>query len=343
MSTAQSLPQSMRAAQILEQGDIDVIQVRDIDVPKVASDEVLVKTEFAGVNFIDTYFRGGVYKPALPFILGNECGGVVAAVGSDVDEAKYGFKVGDRVAAYTAGGSFAEYALAKANKVAKLPEGISTRDAATVLTQGLTALTFVKEAHEVKPGQFILVQAAAGGLGLLLVQLAKAIGATVIGTTSTPEKAELAKKAGADHVVLYGEGRDVVGEIYKITGGEGIDRGVHAVFDGVGKDTFEIDFELLRRKGTLVTLGNASGPVPPFSPLKLGPKNLKVVRPVLNQYVHTLDEFQSYTRELFDLVQQSKLRLSVHGEYPLTTEGVRQTHKDITSRKTSGKLLVKTA
>ncbi|GJN94646.1 hypothetical protein Rhopal_007729-T1 [Rhodotorula paludigena] len=356
MSTAQSLPQSMRAAQILEQGDIDVIQVRDIDVPEVASDEVLVKTEFAGVNFIDTYFRGGVYKPALPFILGNECGGVVAAVGSDVDEAKYGFKVGDRVAAYTAGGSFAEYALAKANKVAKLPEGISTRDAATVLTQGLTALTFVKEAHEVKPGQFILVQAAAGGLGLLLVQLAKAIGATVIGTTSTPEKAELAKKAGADHVVLYGEGRDVVGEIYKITGGEGIDRGVHAVFDGVGKDTFEIDFELLRRqasarKGTLVTLGNASGPVPPFSPLKLGPKNLKVVRPVLNQYVHTLDEFQSYTRELFDLVQQGKLRLSVHGEYPLTTEGVRQTHKDIrltngwtaASRKTSGKLLVKTA
>lgn len=333
----------MRACQIQEQGPIEVIQVRDVDVPQLAQGQVLVKVEYAGVNFIDTYFRGGIYKPQLPYILGTESAGTVAAVGPGVSEESHGFKVGDRVAAYTAGGSFAEYALAAADKVAKLPEGFSTKDAATVLTQGLTALTFVKEAHEVKPGQFILVQAAAGGLGLLLVQLAKALGATVIGTTSTAEKAEIAKKAGADHVILYGEGRDVVGEVYRVTGGEGIDRGVHGVFDGVGKDTFDMDFDLLRRKGTLVTLGNASGAVPPFAPLRLGAKNLKVCRPVLNQYVHTREEFQTYSTELFDLVQQGKLKLAVHGEYPLTTEGMRQTQIDITSRKTSGKLLVKVA
>ncbi|GAA5857735.1 hypothetical protein JCM9279_006039 [Rhodotorula babjevae] len=342
-STSQALPSKMRAAQIQEQGDIDVIQVREVDTPQPAKGQVLVKVEYAGVNFIDTYFRGGIYKAQMPYVLGTESSGTVAAVGEGVTEQSHGFKVGDRVAAYTAGGSFAEYAIAQADKVALLPAGFSTRDAATVLTQGLTALTFVKEAHEVKPGQHILVQAAAGGLGLLLVQLAKRFGATVIGTTSTEDKAEIARKAGADHVVLYGEGRDVVGQVYEITGGEGIDRGVHGVFDGVGKDTFDMDFDLLRRKGTLVTLGNASGPAPAFAPLRLGPKNLKVCRPILNQYVHTRDEFQTYSTELFKLVQEGALKLAVHGEYELTTEGMRQTQIDITSRKTSGKLLVKVA
>ncbi|GAA5889742.1 hypothetical protein JCM6882_004307 [Rhodosporidiobolus microsporus] len=340
-----SIPNTQKAAQIKEQGEIDVIHVEEVEVKQPGKGEVLIKVEYAGVNFIDTYFRGGVYKPALPYILGNESAGTVVALGEGVSPSTFGFNVGDRVGAYTAGGSFAEYAIAKADKVVKLLDGLSTREAATAITQGLTALTFVKEAHEVKPGQIILVQAAAGGLGLLLVQLAKHFGATVIGTTSTAEKAEIARKAGADHVLLYGlqNWSEIVDEVYKITGGEGIDRGVHAVFDGVGKDTFDVDFDLLRRKGTLVTLGNASGPVAPFAPLKLGPKNLKVCRPVLNQYVHTQDEFQSYSTELFDLIKKGVLNLSVHGEYPLTTEGVRQTQIDITSRKTSGKLLVKVA
>ena len=148
---------------------------------------------------------------------------------------------------YTAGGSFAEYAVTTETKVAKLPEGLSTRDAATALLQGLTALTFVEEAHKVEKGQWILVQAAAGGLGLLLCQLCKYLGAHVIGTTSTAEKADLAKKAGAEHVIIYGNGVNVAEEVYKITGGEGIDRGVHAVFDGVGKDTFDSDFDIVRR------------------------------------------------------------------------------------------------
>ncbi|GAA5932828.1 hypothetical protein JCM1841_005442 [Sporobolomyces salmonicolor] len=344
MSTAASnLPNTIKACQIQEQGDLDVLQVRDVDVPQPGKGQVVFKVDYAGVNFIDTYQRGGIYKLPMPYILGNESAGTVVAVGEGVDEATYGFKVGDKVAAYTAGGSFAEYAVANAIKTIKLPDGISTKDAASLMVQGLTALTFVREAHQVKKGEWILVQAAAGGLGRLLCQLCSHYGAHVIGTTSSPEKAEIARAAGAEHVILYGEGCDVVGEVYKLTGGEGIDRGVHAVFDGVGKDTFDMDFDLLRRKGTLVTLGNASGPVAPFAPLKLGPKNLKVCRPVLNQYVHTHEEFTTYATELFEIVKKGDLKLAVHGEYPLTTAGIRQAQTDITSRKTSGKLLVKVA
>lgn len=339
MSSA--IPTKMKACQIQEQGDLNVIQVRDdVEVPKPGPGQVLYKVEYAGVNFIDTYMRGGIYKMPMPMILGQESAGTVVAVGPDVDD---GFKVGDKVAGYTSGGSFAEYALTNVEKTCKIPENVSTRDAATVLLQGLTALTFVKEAHLVEKGQYILVQAAAGGLGLLLCQLCKHFGAHVIGTTSTEEKAKLAKQAGAEHVILYSGNVNVVEEVYKITGGEGIDRGVHAVFDGVGKDTFDMDFELVRRKGTIVTCGNASGPVPPFAPLKLGPKNLKVCRPVLNQYVHTKEEFQQYTKELWDILDKGHLNLSVYKEYDLSTEGIRQSQEDIMSRKTSGKLLVKVA
>lgn len=336
-----SLPAKQRALQIQSQGGLEVLEIREVDVPTPKEGQVLIKVQWAGVNFIDTYQRGGVYKLPMPYILGNESSGTIAAIGPSVS----GFSVGDKVVSYTAGGSMAEYCLAKAEKTALIPEGVSTKDAATILVQGLTALTFVKEAHEVKKGQTILIQAAAGGLGLLLVQLAHHLGATVIGTTSTAAKAELAKAAGADHVIRYGDPSvDVVAEVYKITGGEGIDRGVHAVFDGVGKDTFDIDFDLLRRKGTLVTLGNASGPVPPFAPLKLGPKNLKVCRPVLNQYVHTDSEFKTYVAELFDIFKAGHLKLSIYrDDYPLTAEGVRQSQEDITSRKTSGKLLIKVA
>ncbi|KAK4056125.1 NADPH:quinone reductase [Microbotryomycetes sp. JL221] len=341
MST--QVPSTMQACQIKEQGDLDVISVHQVDAPQVGPDQVLYKVEYAGVNFIDTYMRGGIYKMPMPMILGQESAGTIVAMGSNVDSTKYGYNVGDKVVGYTAGGSFAQYCLNKADKVIKIPQDVSTKQAATALLQGLTALTFVKEAHLVQPGQFILIQAAAGGLGLLLCQLCKHFGATVIGTTSTEEKAKLARAAGADHVILYGGDVDVVSEVYKITGGEGIDRGVHAVFDGVGKDTFDMDFELVRRKGTIVTLGNASGPVAPFAPLKLGPKNLKVCRPVLNQYVHTREEYQTYSKELFELLKQGVLKLSVHGEYPLTTEGIKQAQIDITSRKTSGKLLVKVA
>lgn len=184
----------------------------------------------------------------MPYILGNESSGTVVDLGDGVSEQSHGFKQGDTVLGYTAGGSFAEYVLADAKRVVRVPEGVSAKQAAAACVQGLTALTFVKEAHQVKKGQYILVQAAAGGLGLLLVQLAKHFGATVIGTTSTEEKAQLARKAGADHVILYGKPDvDVAEEVFKITGGEGIDRGVHAAFDGVGKATWETDLKAVRR------------------------------------------------------------------------------------------------
>ncbi|GAA6061498.1 hypothetical protein JCM10212_000202 [Sporobolomyces blumeae] len=339
MST--SLPTQMRACQISEQGELDVIQVKQVDVPQPAKGQVLIKVEYAGVNFIDTYQRGGIYKLPMPWTLGNECAGEVVAVGEGTEA----FKVGDRVAAYTPGGSFAEYTLSPIKQTCKLPEGVSTKDAATIILQGLTALTFVREAHEVKKGQWILVQAAAGGLGRLLCQLCSHYGANVIGTTSTAEKAEIAKASGAQHVFLYGPGKEqeIVDQVYALTGGEGIERGVDCVFDGVGKDTFEMDFDLLRRKGTLVTLGNASGPVPPFAPLKLGPKNLKLCRPVLNQYVYTQEEFTRYSSELFEIVKLGHLDLAVHGEYDLSTEGIKQAQMDIMGRKTSGKLLIKVA
>ncbi|GAA5857956.1 hypothetical protein JCM8547_006638 [Rhodosporidiobolus lusitaniae] len=344
-AAALQIPSRMKAAQFDQTGDVDVIQVREVEVKQPGKGEILVKIEWGGVNFIDTYFRAGVYPAALPWTVGNEGAGVVVALGEGVSRSSHNYDVGSRVAVYTPGGSFAEYAVVKAEKAVELPEGLSTRQAAAALTQGLTALTFVKEAHEVKEGQFVLVQAAAGGLGLLLVQLAKRFGATVIGTTSTTEKAEIARKAGADHVLLYGPDKwdEITQEVYRITGGEGPDTGVHVVFDGVGKDTFEADFGLLRRKGSLVSIGNASGKVPAVEPIKLGGKNLKLSRPVLNHYVHTLAEFQSYAKELFALVQDGSLNLAVHGEYEFSTEGVRQTQRDITSRKTSGKLLVKIA
>jgi len=340
-----SIPSTMRAIQIQKQGGIDELELHEnIPVPQIKEDEILVKTEWSGVNFIDTYMRGGIYKIETPAVLGNEPSGEVVKVGDKVDPKVFGFGVGDKVACYTSLTGYGEYSVAPANRVAKLPSEISTKSAASYFLQGLTALTAVREAHEVKKDEYILVHAAAGGLGLLLCQLASAIGAHVIGTTSTQEKADLAKQNGAEHVVLYKDVpyEEVIKPIKAFTpGGEG----VHAVFDGVGKDTFEANFELLRRKGTLVTIGNASGTVPPFAPMKLAAKNLKLVRPTLHNYCHTREEFQPYAKELFDLIISKKLRLKLHKEegYPFTTEGVRQAHRDISSRASTGKLIIKVA
>jgi NADPH2:quinone reductase len=286
------------------------------------------------------------------------------------------YSVGDRVAAYIGEGAFAEYTLAAEKQLAKLPDSVSTKDGATVLLQGLTCLTMIREAHPVKKGEYVLVHAAAGGTGLLLCQMCvtptvllpcplltfdhhsarrlKHAGAHVIGTVSTPEKAELAKQAGAEHVFIYKKETlsDVIQKIKAVTpGGEG----VHAVLDGVGKDTFESGFEVARRKATLVTFGNASGAVEPFAPLKLAAKNLKgksrpwrcfdsplrhgsvstlsrisVIRPVLNNYVLTKEEMQTYSRELFELYSQGAFKLSTWKDgYPFTADGIRQAQDDL--------------
>ncbi|CAE7168832.1 unnamed protein product [Rhizoctonia solani] len=336
-----SIPKTMRAAQVKRQGGIEELEVVEVPVPTPKPEEVVIKTEWAGVNFIDTYFRGGVYPRETPFTLGQEAAGTIAALPSsssvlDSDEYKRrGFKEGAKVAALVSGG-FAEYVAVPWTHVQVLPEGADTRQGAVSLLQGLTALTFVKEAYPIQKGDWILVHAAAGGVGLLL--LASQFGATVIGTTSSQEKAEIAKKAGAAHIINYTES-SVPDEVLKLTNG----RGVEAIFDGVGATTWEGNFTSIRRKGTIVSFGNASGVVPNFSVLKLGAKNIKVCRPVVNNYITEASEFHHYASELFDIVKSGKLACAVHGEYPFTTEGMRQTHKDITGRGTSGKLVVKIA
>lgn len=204
-----------------------------------------------------------------------------------------------------------------------MPESVSTRTAAAALLQGLTAVSFVEEAYPVKKGDTILIHTAAGGLGLLLTQLAKNVGATVIGTTSTAAKAELAKANGADHVILYPV-EDTVKRVLELTNGVGVD----AVFDGVGKDTFDNNFKLIKRKGTIVSVGNASGAVEPFSVLRLAEKNLRLLRPSLSNYVYTPEESAYYSHKLFELVAKGALKIAVFEEYPFTAEGVQKAQRD---------------
>ncbi len=252
------------------------------------------------------------------------------------------FSEGDRVSAYlTTGGGYAQYVAVDDSKAVKLSASVSTRDAAGLVLQGLTAWTLCKEAYAVQRGDTILVHAAAGGVGLLLCQMIRHLGAHAIGTVSTPEKAELARAHGAEHVILYGPaapaGETVVDRVLEITKGQG----VQAVFDGVGKDTWEDDFKVIARKGTIATFGNASGAVDPFPPLKLSAKNVKVCRPTLGNYVATRDELETYTSQLWELVAQGAVKLRVHKEYPFSADGIKQSQVDITSRGTTGKLLIK--
>lgn len=326
----------MHALQIEKQGGPEVLRIAEVPTPKPERNQVLIKTEYSGVNFIDTYQRSGLYKVQLPFILGNESAGLVESVGEDVKD----IKAGDAVAAYSPGGGFATYAIADRSKVSKLPKEVSTRDGATALLQGLTAWTLVREAYPIKKGDHVLIHAAAGGTGLLLCQMAKHLGAIVIGTTSTEEKAKLAKENGADHIVIYTQEREKLADkVLELTGGKGCE----GIFDGVGKDTWEDDFKMIARKGTIVTFGNASGAIDPFPPLKLVAKNVKVARPTLANYVYTQEEFDQYSKELWDLLANKAIKLRVHGEYELSEEGVRKAQADLTGRATTGKLLVKIA
>ncbi|CDO75013.1 hypothetical protein BN946_scf184965.g15 [Trametes cinnabarina] len=288
--------------------------------------------------------RKGLYPiSSFPQPLGTEAAGEIVGLPTDdkiLSDKEYtlrGFNLGGKVAVYGLG-TFAEYVSVPWTRAYPLPDGISTRIAAAGLTQGATALTFVTEAYNVQKGDIILVHTVAGGLGLLFAQLIKRRGATVIGTTSTPEKAELAKQHGADHVILYTK-EDTVQRVLELTNGEG----VHAIFDGVGKDTFESDFKMIRRKGTIVSVGNASGAVPPFPPLKLVEKNVRLLRPTLSNYMYTPEEGRRYSTELFDLIAKGDLKIRIHAEYPFTAEGVQQAQKDLTGGKTVGKLIVKIA
>ncbi|KAI1808338.1 NAD(P)-binding protein [Daldinia bambusicola] len=328
---ATSIPATQKAVIIEKTGGLEVLQHKtDVPVPAVVDGQILVKNDYIGVNFIDTYFRTGLYPAShFPYILGREAEGTVVKTGGGN---LYGLKEGDRVL-WLSEGAYAEYTAVDASKAIKIPAGVAPRLAAASAIQGLTALTLVREAHRVEPGDWVLVHAAAGGTGLWLVQLLRAIGAHAIGTVSTPEKAELARKAGAAHVVNYSR-EDVGQKVLELTGG----KGVAAVFDGVGRSTFDASLEVVARKGTLVSFGNASGPVPPFTIARLGAKNVRLLRTSLFGYVATREELEHYVTELFGFIASGEIDVRVHEVYPLSE--VARAHADLEGRKTTGKLLL---
>ncbi|KAL7800189.1 hypothetical protein V8C37DRAFT_8530 [Trichoderma ceciliae] len=328
-----SIPATMKAVQMAKNGGPEVLEYTDIAVPTLSGGQVLVKNHFAGINYIDTYFRSGLYPaPFLPLTMGREASGEIVAAHDSVS----GFAPGTRVAFMAGGASatYAEYTAVDADKVVAIPDGLSSEEAAAIYLQGLTAWTFIREAGEVKPGQWTFVHAAAGGVGTLLVQMLKSVGAKVIATASTDEKLALAGKYGADHLINSNDD-DIVGKVKEITSGHGID----AIFDGVGKATFDADLQMIALKGHLISFGNASGAVPPVNILQLGPKNVKLMRPIVNGYVAERADLERYTAELFDLVISKKIEVKIHNIYPL--KDAAQAHIDLEGRKTTGKLLLR--
>lgn len=333
---------TVQAITIAKTGGPEVLEKTEIPFPTVEPEHLVIKVDYFGINFIDTAYRRGIYPPdKFPFVMGVEASGTIVRLPTDPivlddpDYQKRGYKQGSRVAVDTSS-AHAQYISVSWKTVYPVPENIPARTAAASLIQGLTAISFMEESYNVKKGDIVLIHTIAGGVGVLMSQFAKYRGAIVIGTTSTKEKAELAKSNGADHVIIYKE-EDTIARVLEITNGEG----VHAIFDGVGKDTFEADFRMIRRKGTLVSMGSASGAVPPFPPLKLSEKNVTVVRPRMSNYVYTPSESLYYGNTLFGLLSNNTLRPLIHKEYPFTTEGAREAHMDLMDGKTVGKLLIK--
>lgn len=325
------------AVYFTENGGIDVLKYStEWDVPTPKPDEILVKNRFAGVNFIEVYFRKGIYPSEKPFLPGREAAGEVVAVGSEVTN----YQVGDKIAALY-GKNFCQYSIlsAKSNTIIKLAKDSTDEQLklyAASLLQGLTALTLVEEAYPVKQGDYVLVTAAAGGVGLILNQLLKLKGAHAIAVASTDEKLELAKQNGAEYLInsselSYDEIKD---KVLEITNGQGTE----AIFDSIGKDSFECAMGSIKRKGTLVSFGNASGAVPPFSINRLSAKNVKLMRPQLFGFVATKEEFEHYSGKLFGLIDSGKLNIKIHGVYPL--EDYVKATEEMEARKTTGKLIL---
>ena len=286
--------------------------------------------EEAGVNYIDTYHRTGLYKLPLPAIIGREGAGVVQAVGAEVKDVA----VGDRVVFFAAG-SYATHALVDFASVVRLAQGLSFKDAVAAHVQGLTAHAFTTDAYRVKAGDFILIHAAAGGTGNLLLQMCKIRGATVIATVGSSDKAALAKAAGADYVINYST-QNFPEEVRKI-----VPAGVHAVYDGVGAATFEGSMKSLRKRGTLVTFGNASGPVPPVEPLTLTAHgSIFLTRPTVAHFIEQRSELEARTKEIHEWILAGKLQLRIAKEYPLSE--AKLAHEALESRKFAGKILLNT-
>lgn len=320
----------MKAIQVQKAGGPEALTLVDIPAPNPKPNEAVVKVSAAGVNFIDVYIREGRYPSPLPFIMGQEASGIVSEVGAEVKS----FKPGDRVAYTGIPGAYAEYAAVPADRLVLLPSGITEQQAAAAMLQGMTAHYLVHDSYPLKKGETALIHAAAGGVGLLLVQMAKNIGARVIGTTSTEEKAKLAREAGADEVILYAQ-QDFEAETKRLTDG----KGVHVIYDGVGKTTFDKDLNVLRPRGYLVLFGASSGAVPPFDLAKLAQKgSLFITRPTLVHYMATHEELQKRATDVLTMIATGKVKLRIEHIYPLRE--AQQAHRDLEARKTTGKLLL---
>ena len=320
----------MKAIQVKHTGGPEVMELVDLPVPVPKANEVAVKLAASGINFIDVYHREGRYKVPLPFTPGQEGAGTVTAVGADVTSVK----VGDRVAWCHLLGAYAEYSVVVADRLVPIPAGVTDQQAAAAMLQGMTAQYLAYDTYPLKRGETALVHAAAGGVGLLLTQMAHNIGARVIATVSTDEKAKLAREAGADDIILYTQA-DFEAETKRLTDGKGVD----VVYDSVGKTTFEKGLNILRPRGMMVLYGGSSGAAPAIDPIILTQKgSLYLTRPSLGNYVATREDLVARSSAVFGMITSGKLKLRIEYTYPLSE--AQQAHRDLEGRKTTGKLLL---
>lgn len=320
----------MKAIQINNAGGPEVMQFVDLPVPTPKPSEVVVKLKSAGVNFIDIYYREGRYKAEFPLVPGQEGAGIVTSVGQDVKE----IRAGDRVVWSGTMGSYAGYAAVPAEKAVPIPPELSEETATASLLQGMTAHYLTRDTYKLTKGETVLVHAAAGGVGLLLVQMAHQIGARVIGTVSTREKAALVHEAGADEVILYSEA-DFETEVKRLTA----NRGVDVVYDSVGKATFEKGLNILRPRGMMVLYGGSSGPVPPFDPMVLSQKgSLFLTRPSIGHYTASRTELLERSHAVFTMISSGRLHVRIGHTYSLAEAA--QAHRDLEGRRSTGKLIL---
>jgi NADPH2:quinone reductase len=323
----------MHAIEVSRTGGPEVLRYVDTPQPTPGPGELLIKAEAIGVNFIDTYFRSGQYPRELPFVIGSEMCGTVEALGEGAGQ---DFSVGDRVASAAASGAYAEFATAPAFLTAKVPDGVTSDVAASVLLKGLTAHYLLKSVFPVQSGDAVLVHAGAGGVGLILTQWAHLLGGRVITTVSTPEKARMSKEAGADEVLSYPDNPAQFGQqIRALTGGTG----VAAVYDGVGATTFDASLASLAVRGTLALFGASSGPVPPVDPQRLNAAgSVFLTRPALVHFMRTAQEFSWRAEELFDAIAGGAIKIEAGGRYPLSEAA--RAHEDLQGRKTAGSVVL---
>ena len=321
----------MHAIQILKTGGPEVLTLSDLPTPTPGPDEALIRIEASGVNFIDVYFREGRYPASLPYTLGQEAAGTIVALGDNTKTS--GFKVGDHVAWCSVPGTYAQLAVAPVSRLVRIPNSVTSHQAAAVMLQGMTAHYLSHSSYPIQSGDQVLVHAGAGGVGLLLIQMAKSLGARVFTTVSNEEKADLARNAGADEAILYTR-EDFAARIKQL-----VPTGLNVVYDSVGKTTFEKSLEVLRPRGIVVLFGGSSGAVPPFDLIRLSQLgSLYVTRPKLQDYIATREELEHRANAVLNAVADGSLKLRIEHIYPLADAA--HAHRDLEGRKTTGKLLL---